>query len=355
MRIDDDRAAIGEPRSRRSGRRGQGPTSKDVARVAGVSQSTVSYVMSGKRSISERTRQQVLAAIAELTYEPHAGARALAGHRTQVVGLVMPFLDAHSSSGLMAFTEQIALSARERDHDVLMLTSQEGPAGLARVSRRALCDAAVVMEVTLDDPRAALARDLAMPIIFIGIPDDHDGLHCIDFDFAAGAELLVDELADAGATSVAAIAWHADRERSGLNFVPRFRDRAQERCRERGLELQWYHVASDGSDVDRVVEAVLDAPQPPALLVTQALTQVNGALQRRGLVPGVDLDLVALSTDAEAEVQIVPSTAVSTQPRDVSRRAMSWLFDLLDGDAPAELRLVEATLTRRSSVRPHTP
>src|SRR3954452_21456189 len=49
-------------------------TSKDVARLAGVSQSTVSYVMTGKRPISESTRQRVLAAIEELTYEPNQGA-----------------------------------------------------------------------------------------------------------------------------------------------------------------------------------------------------------------------------------------------------------------------------------------
>ncbi len=66
-------------------------TSKDVARIAGVSQSTVSYVMTGKRPISERTRQRVLAAMEQLTYEPHAGARALAGRRTRVVGLVVRF------------------------------------------------------------------------------------------------------------------------------------------------------------------------------------------------------------------------------------------------------------------------
>jgi len=51
-------------------------TSRDVARLAGVSQSIVSYVMSGKRPISENTRGKVLAAIEQLTYQPNAGARA---------------------------------------------------------------------------------------------------------------------------------------------------------------------------------------------------------------------------------------------------------------------------------------
>ena len=76
-------------------------TSKDVARKAGVSQSTVSYVMTGKRPISERTRQRVLDAMEELTYQPHSGARALAGRRTQVVGLVVPFGPGSDTAGLL--------------------------------------------------------------------------------------------------------------------------------------------------------------------------------------------------------------------------------------------------------------
>src|SRR5258706_12188489 len=64
-------------------------TSKDVARLAGVAQSTVSYVMSGNRPISDATRTRVLEAIEALTYQPNAGARALASQRTRVIGLMV--------------------------------------------------------------------------------------------------------------------------------------------------------------------------------------------------------------------------------------------------------------------------
>lgn len=359
MRIDDDRdealdgpvAALPPTRRGRSGERRQPPTSKDVARVAGVSQSTVSYVLSGRRPISDRTRALVLDAIEQLTYEPHAGARALAGHRTHVIGLVMPFHSPDSAGGLMAFTEQIALSAREHDHDILMLTSQEGPAGLARVGRRAMCDGAIVMEITVEDPRADVARELEMPVIFIGLPEDRTGLHCIDFDFEAGARLLVDELADAGAGAITVLGWEALRERMHFNYVPRFRDSAQARCAERGVELHWHRATPEASGVDAFLDVVLAGPGRPAVLVTQGLYELGVGLQRRGVVPGRDLDLVALCTDAEAQLQHVPTTAVSPQPRDVSRQAMAWLFELLEGEDAPEVRLIDAVISRRESVR----
>ena len=60
-------------------------TLADVARHAGVSASTVSYVLSGKRSISESTRRRVQRSIDLLGYHPHAGARALATNRSSII------------------------------------------------------------------------------------------------------------------------------------------------------------------------------------------------------------------------------------------------------------------------------
>jgi DNA-binding LacI/PurR family transcriptional regulator len=336
-------------------RRARGvPTSKDVALAAGVSQSTVSYVLSGKRPISEATRQQVLAAIESLTYEPHAGARALAGRRTNVIGLVVPFHSSSTAHGLMAFAEEIAVAARAHDHDVLMLTADEGPAGLLRVSRRAICDAVIAMEVATDDPRADVARDLAMPVIFIGLPGEREGLRCIDFDFEEAARLLVGELADAGAREIRVMGWGDDiAER--INFVPRFRLSAVAEADRRGVVLRWTPVPRGRAGAEVFVAAeVAHAGDGVAVLAAHSGVELAGELQRLGLVPGRDLDLVALCTDADAELQHVPPTAVSPQPRDVSRRAIEWLFETIDDGAPPGTRIVDAHLTRRASVRGRT-
>ncbi len=63
---------------------------KDVAREAGVSVSTVSYVLSRKRPISEATRKRVKLAIQRLGYRPDARGRSLGAMRTGVVGLIAP-------------------------------------------------------------------------------------------------------------------------------------------------------------------------------------------------------------------------------------------------------------------------
>lgn len=333
------------------------PTSKDVARVAGVSQSTVSYVMSGKRPISEKTRRVVQDAIDELTYQPNAGARALASQRTNVIALVMPFHSGVSAHGLMAFAEEIALASRAHDHDVLMVTADEGPEGLRRVAGRALSDALVVMEVSRNDSRVEVARSLTMPTMFIGFPDDAEGLHCIDFDFEDAARLLVTELVGCGSQEILVAGWRPDLVDRDLNYLPRFRDSATLRAGELGVALTWATVDRSAAAVEGFVDDVVAMSATdgtrPGIVVVDNVPEIANALLRRGLVPGRDLDLVALSRDEEAESQHVPLTAVSTQPRDVSRQAMERLFDLLDAtdQPPGAKHLVAAGLTRRDSTR----
>ena len=72
------------------------PTQKDVAQRAGVSRSTVSYVLNDqtelKIPISDETRQRVMDAITELGYEPDARAQSLRSGSTNIVGVIMPVL-----------------------------------------------------------------------------------------------------------------------------------------------------------------------------------------------------------------------------------------------------------------------
>ncbi|GAB6940559.1 LacI family DNA-binding transcriptional regulator [Isoptericola variabilis] len=347
MRIDDDGVGRGTTVAKT-------PTSADVAREAGVSQSTVSYVMSGKRPISEKTRQRVEDAIARLTYEPHAGARALAGHRTSTIAVVMPLRQASGAQRLMTFVEEITLAARARDHDVLLVTADEGPAGLRRVAGRSLCDAVVVMEVGSSDERVRLARSLALPVVFVGIPDDREGIHCLDFDFAGAGELLVAELAGLGHDTVDVLGWGDDVVAQDFNYVPRFAEGARRAAAAHGVELRW-HEPDDERGREAVLDRVLGGARArsaaPGLVLTAAIPETLRALSERGLRPGRDVDVVALATDAEGEAYGL--TAVPTEPRDVSRRVMERVFALVDRHGPSAggAELVPARIVRRGSTR----
>jgi DNA-binding LacI/PurR family transcriptional regulator len=333
-------------------------TSKDVARMAGVSQSTVSYVMTGKRPISERTRQRVLAAMEQLTYEPNAGARALAGRRTQVVGLVVPFEAGSEVAGLLPFIETIASSARANDHEVLLVTADEGSAGLRRLAGRALCDAIVMMDIREQDERVPVAAALPIPVVLVGVPDDPAGLYCVDLDFEAAARMAVDELVDTGHDEAVVLGYPAAVTDRKVNFVGRFLRSARRQAQARGLRLTVLEPVEPGrAAAAAAVERILARRRGGRLGLVVPYGAVMGpllhALRSRDVVPGRDLSLIGVSTDRQAEESEPAYTNVSEEPRDVSRRAMATLFWLLDpspGVGHPTVDLVAPRLTRRGTV-----
>jgi DNA-binding LacI/PurR family transcriptional regulator len=331
-------------------------TSQDVARAAGVSQSTVSYVLTGNRPISAQTRDRVLAAIEQLRYQPHAGARALAGRRTNVIGLVVPFRTA-DPSGAIPFIQTITEVARSHDHDVLLITADEGSAGLKRLAGRALCDGIVLMAVDADDERVPVAASLQVPVVLVGIPDDPAGLYCVDADFAQAARTAVQELARTGHDRVTVAGYPAALTERRINFVPRFIDSAEETARSLGLPLEVLAPIEPGraaaaAAVDRLLSG--ERGKRPGLIVPQSqlIQPVLHALGARGIVPGRDITVIGHCTD-EAAANCEPAvTNLSLVPRGVSQQAMATLFWLLDpvpGVPPPQVSLVPATLTHRST------
>src|SRR5262245_10477516 len=99
------------------------PTMYDVARLAGVSQPTVSRVLNQNETsvqISDETRQRVLEAIEKLGYRPNIVARSLRTRRTQTVALMI----ADISNGFYhPIARAVQDTARERDYEVLIANS----------------------------------------------------------------------------------------------------------------------------------------------------------------------------------------------------------------------------------------
>lgn len=98
------------------------PTSRDVARLAGVSQTTVSLVMNGVASvaITDETRNRVRNAIAELDYHPHEGARSLSRKATRTIGVAIP--DA-SNPHYLEITAAIEAYAEHEGYSIFLVNT----------------------------------------------------------------------------------------------------------------------------------------------------------------------------------------------------------------------------------------
>ncbi|MGW7254823.1 LacI family DNA-binding transcriptional regulator [Streptomyces sp. NPDC054834] len=327
----------------------------DVARHAGVSPSTVSYALSGKRPISEETRQRVEAAIHELGYRPHAGARALASSRSNVLALVIPLRAGIHVPVVMQFAVSVVTTARRHDHDVLLLTQEEGEEGLRRVADTALVDALIVMDVQLHDPRLPLLRSLDRPSVLIGFPAEADGLTCIDLDFKAAGEACVEHLARLGHRVVALVGSPPEVYVRGTAFAQRVVQGFTAAADRGGLSSSVHPCKASPAAARLVAEQLLrEQPALTGVVVHNEpiLEPLIDAFEQLGLrVPG-DLSITAICPDELAESVRVPVTSVALPSAEVGERAVRLLMKKLDGTAVPEATLLPPRMTDRASTAP---
>ncbi|GIH89615.1 LacI family DNA-binding transcriptional regulator [Planobispora siamensis] len=331
---------------------GRAVTITEVARHAGVAVSTVSYVLSGKRAISADTRRRVLDSVRTLGYHPNAGARALASRRANVIALVLPLRAGMHVPVLMQFATSVVTAARQYDHDVLLLTADEGPDGIRRAAASALVDGLVLMDVELHDTRVPLLRDLAEPSVLIGFPADTSGLTCVDLDFARAGALCVEHLAQHGHREVALLGAPAVVYERGTGFARRTWEGFTEAAAAHGLTGVALPCEETFEQVAAVVGELLDTrPDLTALVVHNeaAVNHVLGALRQHGRRVPQDIAVVAICPDDIAERSSPALTSVLIPAEEVGRQAVRLLMDKLEGRTVPEGTLLQPRLTVRDS------
>ncbi|MFI6733772.1 LacI family DNA-binding transcriptional regulator [Nonomuraea sp. NPDC050451] len=331
---------------------GRTVTIAQVAKHAGVAVSTVSYVLSGKRTISADTRRRVLDSISTLGYHPNAGARALASKRSNVIALVLPLRAGMHVPVLMRFASAVVTAARRFDHDVLLLTADEGTEGIRRVAASALVDALVLMDVELDDRRVPLLRELAEPSVLIGFPAEPAGLTCVDLDFAAAGARCVDHLAERGHEEIALLGAPSVVYERGTGFARRTREGFVEAVAAHGLQGVALPCEETFDEVYETVRGLfLDRPGLSGLVVHNeaAVGHVLAALRQLDRRVPHDVAVVAICPDDVAERASPPLSSVLIPAEEVGREAVRLVMDKLEGRAVPESTLLTPLLAVRAS------
>jgi DNA-binding LacI/PurR family transcriptional regulator len=327
-------------------------TIADVARAAGVSQSTVSYVLSGKRTISEETRRRVQRSIHKLGYQPNAGARALASSRTSALALVVPLRTDLNVPVAMQFVAATVTKARGYDHDVLLLTKDEGPEGLRRVAASALADALIVMDVETSEPRVPVLRKLGTPAVLIGVPADPGGLTCVDLDFTAAGAATVAHLAGLGHRHIALLGPSPEVYRRGTSYADRFLAGFKQAAARHKVRATTTPCVPTYDALRTCLDTLLARQQPITGLVVHneaVLGPLLSELERRGRSVPRDISVLAVCPQDMAEAQVIPLTSLAIPAAELGELAVEMVMRQLDGLGQPEVRLLSPRITDRGS------
>ncbi|MEU5001614.1 LacI family DNA-binding transcriptional regulator [Streptomyces sp. NPDC021622] len=327
----------------------------EVAQHAGVSASTVSYVLSGKRSISASTKDRVQQSIRELGYHPNAGARALASSRTNIIALMVPLRTDMYVPVVMEIAVAVATTARTHGYDVLLLTGEEGPEAVRRIEGSALADAMILMDVELHDERLPLIREADRPAVLIGVPADPTGLTCVDLDFVETGAQCVEHLSGLGHREIAVIGEAPAVYERHTGFAERTLDGLRTRARQLGVRVLHRPCEGTYDALAATLARIFDERPGTTGFVVQnesAVEPLLGLLRRQGCAIPEDVSVIAVCPDQVATQASVRLTSVGIPAQEMGREAVERVVAKLRGQGVDEVSLFTPELMVRESSGP---
>lgn len=328
----------------------------DIARLAGVSKSTVSLVLKRSDLVRADTRARVREAMATLGYVYNRGAANLRMARSNMIGMVIsnlgnPFF-AEVAEGIeeaIYGTGYVPLLAntredRAREREVLRTMSEQGVAGIL-LSPTDSRDPALPDEL----------RQLAMPVVTMMRRVEGSTLPYVGQDNAGGEQRAAEHLVGLGHRRIAflcgyaSMSTHADRvegyraalDAHGIPLDP-------------ALVIEGFPDRAGG--VEAIRRALSLAPRPTAALGFNDVVAIGaiGELARRGIQVGRDFAIIGFDDIAEAAYTSPALTTVRAGTKSLAGEAAAMLLSLIGGaEAPTEPRVGAAHLMLRESCVPH--
>ncbi|MDI2032231.1 LacI family DNA-binding transcriptional regulator [Saccharopolyspora sp. TS4A08] len=329
-------------------------TSRDVARLAGVSQMTVSRVLQDNGKVAPQTRERVLAAMREAGYRPHAAARTMRTRRTATVGVVVADITNPFYPQLLEAVAEALDAAGQR---MVLWNGADGSGALESLDE-GTADGLIFTTVTEPTPQLTDAVDRSDPIVLL-----HRGLDELDCDQVTtdnlgGGRAVADYLVATGHTRIGFLAGPE------LPSTARHREQGfRERLAELGHPLAAELSVPSGFAHDLARTAMrdlLELPDPPTAVFCAndltALGAVDGAVSLARRVPE-DVWVVGYDDIAMAAWDSYDVTTVRQPIAEMARAAVRLLLERIDDrDLPArEERFPSELVVRGSTARTAHP
>ncbi len=339
--------------------RSKRPSMSDVARLAGVSQTTVSFILNDTpgSSIPHETRERVLAAIRELDYRPNVSARNLRTQSTNLIGygfddpggvVSHPVLD--------QFLYSAILSLEEAGYHLLTFVAgrRTDTAVYEELYRRGQVSGFLVANTNDDDPRIACLIANHIPFASFGRADDEWNFAWVDVDGISGMAQVVAHLVAGGHQRIGLITW-PEGSKAGSHREQGYADglRAAGIAPDPAWLFRGENSIQTGAAGLSHLLTLPAAQRPTAIACVSDLIAIGAmnAAAATGLVVGRDLAVTGYDDSALAQFLHPPLTSVRQPIAEVGRHlVIQLLAQLRDEPVPeAHLMLRPELVVRESS------
>lgn len=306
---------------------------EDIAKLAGVSRSTVSRVINNQPNVNENTRQKVLRVIQEQNFHPNSVARALVTRQTCTLSLVIPqrvgavFKDPYFPT----LIQSIIFEANRHGYAVMLWIGdkvEEETNFCQRVLGNGFFDGILITTAVDDDPLIPRLIETNFPFVLIGAPQ-YPNMNYVDIDNICAAQNVVAHLIRLGHTRIGIITGPLD-ESSARNRLRGYRQAMQ----NAGLPvLDAFIVEGDygrQSGYDGMKQLLL---QRPDAVFASNDTMASGALlalHEAGLHVPKDIAIAGFDDLLATEETDPPLTTVRQPVTELGGQATRMLVEIIE-------------------------
>ena len=330
------------------------PTSADVARLAGVSRSTISLVLNGRAStvrISLKTRERVLSAAAELGYTPNHAARSLRQRSTKIITFVLPSLE---NPYFLEIVSAAQAEAGARGYSVTIIPSRNELSEFrtALLLQGAAYDGIIVAghdNCAAPELSTLAARGLA--VVVLQEPSPAPRIHSVSVDLEAGGYLATRHLLSLGHRRVAHSTQALRQTRTGRDRIDGYRRALS----EAGLPFDDDLVVVTENSLsggEAALDRILALPDQPTALFAYNDRLAIGALhglRRRGLKVPEEFAVVGFDGIAFGAFTAPTLTTIDSSREELGKLAMQAIIDAIEKRADQKDHLLPVRLVVRES------
>ncbi|SEO53385.1 LacI family DNA-binding transcriptional regulator [Paenibacillus sp. OV219] len=330
------------------------PKIKDVARLAGVSVTTVSRVLNGEKYVKDDLKQRVYVAIEELGYAPSQIARSLVRNKTNLIGVIVPDI---TSSFYATILSSIEEAASANDYNLLVCNISENidkEHKYLNVFQEMRVEGIIIMHEKINEDIRNLIQKMKIPVIFSSVkPMEQEFVSVIVDDYKAAYD-ATNYLIGLGHESIGFIGGDMRDITSGQNRYSGYRNALT----NSGIKIIHEHIRFGDYKVKSGYEqmkALLRVKQPLTAVFAVSDDMAVGAMnciRDNGLRVPEDISVMGFDGSQLTELTRPTLTSMEQPIHEMGKVTMRVLLSQVEtGEVPTSDIILEHRLVARDSCK----
>ncbi|MBE6885550.1 MAG: LacI family transcriptional regulator [Ruminococcaceae bacterium] len=328
-------------------------TIRDIAKMAGVSPTVVSFVINGKEGVNRQTREKVLEIVKNTGFTPNLSSRRLTLKKSFNIGIAFTS-DSSPFSNFFYFEVAQGLLEKSKDYgyNIVFIGVEKvnNKYNLPDIIEKGDADG-IVFLINVDKAILDALAERKVPAVLVDYHGTDTSVPCVNVDYERSAYVATRHLIEHG---------HQDIAFLSQNSVPNFYNQVFAGFR-RALDesdilipLNWVCSANDEAQTIAAVKSIVSGKKRPSAIFCSTddlAIQAMAYLKKQGFRIPEDISFIGIDDIVLSQYTDPQLTSVRIDKREMGAQAMELIMRIMEGKSPEDIVVCSDHLIPRQSVR----